>query len=329
MESRYNKYSSNDGEEVMTRTKKNRRLYHEINELEADSFDVNSNAVLLSNNGTVIDIDKLKDMLDKKYREKPRKSNPLATVDENEENQRINLDETRQYDINEILNKAREEKEDDYEVERLKKLRNTQVDILNELNIDNMKKVEYEDEEESEIKAVSDEEREKLKTLIDTINLTEETNAVKSIDPLDILSELKGDDDETKVEGVSDFTKEIIRQAKLEAAKEIAEERKQAMKEQVLEEKKIEGEKAKKELEDIEEETKEIKKDGKEGKIDKSFYTTSTMFKKGDFDDDFGDLKDEITATKVIVRILIIVVILAFIFGVVFLLNRILEWGLF
>ena len=52
------------------------------------------------------------------------------------------------------------------------------------------------------------------------------------------------------------------------------------------------------------------------------------MIKQDDFDD-FGDLKEDITATKVVVKILIVVVIIAFICGVVFLLNQILDWGLF
>ena len=52
------------------------------------------------------------------------------------------------------------------------------------------------------------------------------------------------------------------------------------------------------------------------------------MIKQDDFDD-FDDLKEDITATKVVVKILIVVVIIAFICGVVFLLNQILDWGLF
>ena len=182
METRVDKY--NNDTTSMSRTKKNQNLYNEISELQMTSFDVNSNAQVLSNNGTTINVDKLKDMLDKRYRE-DIKRRPLGVIDENEEREEINLDETRAYDINEILSKAREEKQnDDYEVERLKKLRNTQVNILNELNIDSLKKVD-------EVKAVSDDEKDELKTLIDTINLTEETNALKHVedmDPLDLLT---------------------------------------------------------------------------------------------------------------------------------------------
>ena len=117
------------------------------------------------------------------------------------------------------------------------------------------------------------------------------------MDPLDLLGDLKGDDD-TKIEGVSEFTDEITKQSKLQDTKKIEEEK---------------------------EDTKEITKTNN---LDKSFYTDSTKFNTEDFDD-FSDLKNDITATKVVVKILIVVVIIAFICGVVFLLNQILDWGLF
>ena len=301
METRANKYS--DDTTSMSRTKKNQRLYTEISELQMDSFDVNSNSHILSNGGKTIDIDRLKDMLDKRYREDVKKKS-LGSIDEDEEREEIKLAETREYDINEIISKAKENKQNDYEIERLKKLRNTQVDILNQLNIEALNKID------DRVKAVSDDEKDELKSLIDTINLTEETNALKKledVDPFDILSDLKGDDDETKTDGVNQFTEEIIRQAKLEEAKKMVEERKE----------KIDKEKKKEELEDT-----------KTTNLDKSFYTDSTKFNTEDFDD-FKDLKDEMSASKVIIRILIVLIIMAFICGVVFLLNSILNWGLF
>jgi len=292
METRANKYSEETTS--MSRTKKNQNLYNEINELQMDTFDVNSNSQVLSKDGKTIDIDRLKDMLDKKYREDVKKKT-LGEIDADEHREEIKLAETREYDINEILSKAKENKQDDYEVERLKKLRNTQVDILNQLNIDALSKID------DRVKAVSDAEEDELKTLIDTINLTEETNALKQgndMDPLDLLGDLKGDDD-TKIDGVSQLTEEVTKQSKIIDEKEKKEEEKE-----------------------------EVKEVTKTNKLDKSFYTDSTRFNTQDFDD-FSDLKDEITGTKVIIRILIVLIIIAFICGVVFLLNGILNWGLF
>jgi hypothetical protein len=274
MESRANKYNE-DG--LMSRTKKNENLYENVNDTEIDSFDINSNTTILGNNNSTIDIDKLRDMLDKKYREEPHNR---AILDNNEDGpkQEINLDETREYDINTILDKAKENKESDYEVERLKKLRNTQVDILNSLDINNNINDNVDIGNE---KAISNGESQKLLDLINTINITEATQQVGKLDPLDLLSDLKGNDENTVVMGANDN--------------------------------------------DLSQTETDIKGNDQ---IDKSFYTTSNMFTQSDFDD-FNDLKEEVSSTKIIIKILVVVVVIAFIVGVVFLLNRILGWGLF
>lgn len=313
MESRVNKYSTNDNE-VLSRTKKNQRLYSEIGDELNKPYDLNSNSVVLENNPKTIDIDKLKDMLDKQYKEEI-KSKSLASLDGISEVSQINLNETREYDINAILSKAKEERKSDYEEDRLKKLRNTQLDILNGLNIENQKH-----DEEVSI-SVSKEEGNKLKSLIDTINLTEEINQTKAMDPLDLLSELKGNNDETKVDGVQELTQEILKKAQELDTNQIEKVHDELEKELNSDTAKIDN--LTKNLKGIMEESN--KKDL--SKTD-SFYTTSSMITKNDFDD-FSDLKEDITATKVVVKILIVVVILAFICGVVFLLNQILDWGLF
>ena len=313
MESRVNKYSTNDNE-VLSRTKKNQRLYSEIGDELNKPYDLNSNSVVLENNPKTIDIDKLKDMLDKQYKEEI-KSKSLASLDGISEVSQINLNETREYDINAILSKAKEERKSDYEEDRLKKLRNTQLDILNGLNIENQKH-----DEEVSI-SVSKEEGNKLKSLIDTINLTEEINQTKAMDPLDLLSDLKGNNDETKVDGVQELTQEIIKKAQELDTNQIEKVHDELEKELNSDTAKIDN--LTKNLKGIMEESN--KKDL--SKTD-SFYTTSSMITKNDFDD-FSDLKEDITATKVVVKILIVVVILAFICGVVFLLNQILDWGLF
>lgn len=313
MESRVNKYSTNDNE-VLSRTKKNQRLYSEIGDELNKPYDLNSNSVVLENNPKTIDIDKLKDMLDKQYKEEI-KSKSLASLDGISEVSQINLNETREYDINAILSKAKEERKSDYEEDRLKKLRNTQLDILNGLNIENQKH-----DEEVSI-SVSKEEGNKLKSLIDTINLTEEINQTKAMDPLDLLSDLKGNNDETKVDGVQELTQEIMKKAQELDTNQIEKVHDELEKELNSDTAKIDN--LTKNLKGIMEESN--KKDL--SKTD-SFYTTSSMITKNDFDD-FSDLKEDITATKVVVKILIVVVILAFICGVVFLLNQILDWGLF
>lgn len=306
MESRVDKYSNN----VMSRTEKNHHLYEDISETEINSFDVNSNATVLGNNSDVIDVNKLRDMLDKKYREEPKK-NKLSKFDDTSTDIDVKLEETAEYDINAIMDKAKENKEEDYEVERLKKLRNTQFDILNELNLPKL------NSEVEEPKVASKDESEKLMELINTINVTEAINKRKNLndnnennksddmDPLDLFSDLKGHDD-TRIFGAQELQEINSKSQELIDLPLLSDNKT----EKVTDEEYI-GEEPKNEDNDI----------------DKSFYTTSTNLSKTDFDD-FNDLQEEVASTKIIIRILIIIVVLAFIFGLFFILNKTLNWGI-
>ena len=187
MSSRMTKYYD-EPEITNSRYHKNEELYKEISKSELNSYDVKSNATILGDNKNEIDVEKIKKILDTKYNETPkRRSIRLETEELVEEEREI----TKEYDINVILEKAREQKQDNYEEERLKKLRDTQFDILKNLNI-----AEKEDEEE-------DLEEDNLKTLINTIALNEHKNNEDS-SPLDILSDLKGNDDTEVLKGLKE-----------------------------------------------------------------------------------------------------------------------------
>lgn len=282
MESRVDKFN-NTGEVFLSRTKKNASLYKRVNEAELDDFDVNSNtAIIETNNSNTINVDKLRDMLDKKYRETPKKVS-LARIEAEKELAKLNLDETREYDINEILNKAKEEDDSSYEVERLKKLRNTGMDILNGLDITNIHEKDPKSAEEQH-----------LVDLINTINL-KETIAKEGADPLDILSDLKGDDDNTKILGAKEDFGITTKEAPV-----------------------IKGLDSKITKENPQKETLE----------ETSMLTKTNTFTESDFDD-FNDLKEEVASTKIIIKILIVIVVIAFLVGGVFLLNKILNLGLF
>lgn len=186
MSSRMTKYYD-EPEITNSRYHKNEELYKEISKSELNSYDVKSNATILGENKNEIDVEKIKKILDTKYNETPkRKSIRLEDEESPEEEREI----TKEYDINVILEKAREQKQDNYEEERLKKLRDTQFDILKNLNIE-----EKEDEEDLE--------EDNLKTLINTIALNETRNNEDS-SPLDILSELKGNDDTEVLQGLKE-----------------------------------------------------------------------------------------------------------------------------
>lgn len=180
MDSRMDKYYKSLNN-IGKRSQKNEELYKEVNKQTLEDFNVNSNVSVLSDNGTSINLDDLRELLDKKYSSSNKRKKlefDLPNVEED-----IELEKTKEYDINAVLEKAHENKVVDYEKERLKKIRDTQYDILKGLNLKN------EEVEED----VSPEEK-KLMTLINTITANE-LNQENNMNPLDLFEDLKGNED--------------------------------------------------------------------------------------------------------------------------------------
>lgn len=280
MKTRVDKYLEDTENFSPRRVSKNTNLYEEIKNGEIDTFNIGSNAKVIGEHDKQIDLDKIKDILEKNYQETPKKrSVKFETMEE----EIPELEKTKEYDINAILEQAREEKEVDYQKERLKKIRDTQYDILKNLELEAKNKAE-------------EKSKEQLLDLINTINLNEvkqkeeKEEITSDLDPLDILSDLKGEDS-TIVAGAKEFTEEM------------------------------------KALETKEWNTEELKKDENEEKeMDNSFYTNSMTFNKKDFSD-FDDLNEK--GGGIIVKILIIIVFLAIIAGIVLFLNEFLNLGWF
>ena len=332
---------SNTGEFkiVSSRLQKNQELYKEVSNLDIDDFDLNSNVSILGDNTENIDLNEIQEKLSEKYHE-DKKDKGLGN-NEDAPLPKINLDETREYDINSILAKAKEDKEVDYEEDRLKKLRNTQYDILNNLNIDN-KEAEDKKDYSNVVASNREDDEKKLLDLIDTITAKELIKEEENIeidgemDPLDLLSDLRGDDENTRVmaavdldEDYPDESETSISLDELLGNKEIQEEINK------------EPEEDTEEIEEVDEDTQEIPSKKNEEKkelegtknnniVDKddSFFTSSTKFSQSDFDD-FKDLKDDMSVGKVIIRLLIFLLVVAFIVGIVFLANNYLDLGLF
>uniref|UniRef100_UPI003FF0277A hypothetical protein n=1 Tax=Candidatus Ventrenecus sp. TaxID=3085654 RepID=UPI003FF0277A len=275
---------------IPKRVAKNRNLYDEMKNTDLDNFDIASNAKVIGDNNSQIDIDKIKEILEKNYQTPQRRSLKMD-IPEDEE---YVMEKTREYDINSILEAARQEKEVDYEEERLKKVRDTQYDILKNLEL------------EASEKETTKKNKEELLELINTINLNEVQNKAKErmeeealeeeeteteeLNPLNILSDLKGDEN-TVVAGAKEFNEEMAS---------------------------LEEEKAKKEKEEISEAIDED--------VDESFYTNSMSFSKKDFAD-FDDIDEG--GSGIFVKILIVFLVLAIIAGIVLFLNEFLNLGLF
>jgi len=336
-----------------SRLQRNQELYKQVSSLDIEGFDMNSNSKVLDSNVSDIDIDDVKEILEEQYHENPRNKG-LGDTDEINL-PKINLDETREYDINAILEKAKAEKEINYEEDRHRKVN----DVLKDIE-EYTKRAKKSPEEDTSMAGVSSEEE--LQTLIDTINAKELIDEEESLevtgdmDPLDLLSDLKGDDDNTKVLGQlteelgltedlglteetdelspedlealselgDDDTEEIIvEEVEEEEPEEDSTEEQEIVEEDTLEQPVVEEEKV-----DKKESKREKKKKEKALKLENSFIGKTNQFNQEDFDD-FDDLKEDMKITKVIIRILVIIIVLVFIAGLIILANSKFNWGLF
>ena len=101
-----------------SRVRKNANLYKRIDASKIDEVELPKKEELLENNTSTIDVEKLKSMLDKKYRDLENDSRNIdSSVKES-----INLEETREYNLDMALNKARDNDDTDYKIERLIKV---------------------------------------------------------------------------------------------------------------------------------------------------------------------------------------------------------------
>ena len=83
MNSRMDKYTETPI--LKTRTEKNKSLYEQIKTSDIDKFDITSNATVIGEDINKIDIDKVKDMLDKRYRDEYNKRTFKVREEENDD----------------------------------------------------------------------------------------------------------------------------------------------------------------------------------------------------------------------------------------------------
>ena len=212
MSSRVDKYY--DKQEVIgSRLSRNEELYKDINKSELDHFELKSNATVIGESQKSIDVEKIKSILDTHYKDVPKRRT-IRLEEEPKKEITKPIFETKEYDINVILNKAKEDKEDDYNKERAKKLRDTQYDILNNLNLNDY----IEDYEKEDAPQKSN--NEDLQRLIDTITLNEKEVKEASLllpddsddtntNPLDIFEDLKGSENTQTLTGLKEQTEEL------------------------------------------------------------------------------------------------------------------------
>lgn len=306
MQSRMDKYNSSDIA-YKSRTQKNQDLYEDVKTSSLKDFDVNSNFSVIDADADSIDISKLGKILDEKYNEyTPKRRSIEVPAYEEEPIVSQPLVDTKEYDINAILQKAKQGKNVDYNKERLKKVREAQYEILNNLDLE-LKKVE-DAKKNSERKAEED----NLMNLINSITQLEIKNKEESKKKdndsslslfSDLIEESNTEDQEEKLPPMSDVT---------QTQKEIR---------LVV----IDPEKAKEIEKENEEKNSENKEENREEKVEKTLSKLNIDLSSYD---DFSDISKQDTGT-IIIKIIIFIIIIALVVGAVYILNVLLNLGLF
>lgn len=287
MQSRMDRYVNNSS--LTSRVQRNQALYEEVKNTSIEDVNVNSEVSVLGRNSNNIDVGNLKKILDDKYSDDaPRRRSISLTPEEMEEKPVV--PDTKEYDINVILKKAKEGKDIDYNKERLKSVRQTQYEILNNIDLNSKQEVDsYEEKKKAE--------EDNLMELINTITALELKNKNKMDNEvsqaLDLFDDLNDSESEEKEIEKIEFKKDINK--KEDIRKEVSPEKMEEAKQ---------------------EEEKHIEKTLSKIDIDINSY------------EDFNDIEKG-SKSVLILKVMIFLIIILLIIGGIFIVNNMLDLGLF
>ena len=316
METRTDEYTSS-ASVPHSRASRNEQLYKDINKMELQNYEVKSNATVLGDNRRNIDVDKIKSILDTHYNDAPKRRTIAIEEPEREVNNPIF--ETKEYDINVVIDKAKGQKHDDIKEDQNSKLHDTEFNILKNLDLE---------DEEHEERAINPEKSKELETLINTISINEkeiekakqfneekdlkeetkeeiDTSEDNEDTEEDLFASLLGGDDTQVLEGnASELDKDIdnLKTEGININNDLLEEKTAEEIQQELPKKKVE------------------EKDTKQDDIDRSFFTKSNAIKKKDFEE-FEDLSGEEESSNTFVKVFIVILLIVFIIGIIILIK--------
>lgn len=323
----------------MSRVKKNQSIYTNTDMSELSRIRTNNNVSVISDSVKGVDIEKIKRYV-------------YSNDDLDETRKRISLElppeekiivtrkEEKTYDINSVLETARDKREVDYAEDRHRKLNNTQIDILKRIKIKEEQQAAIDDDITGPIDELNTEEK-TLVDLIKNIQINSKNNSKKA----DLLDELMGDSEFTNVippmgeNNVQDSESlknelieitqdlESIKMPDTDFTQEINLEKEMLKKNYSQEEiKRINSD-----LDKLENETDDSNDDTDEKprieKIDDSFYTNSSLFDKSDFEG-FQEIEKEAKKGSVFGKIVMILIILMLLATIFLILNYILDWNI-
>lgn len=313
MQSRMDKYNTEETP-IKSRIQKNKGLYEVVKKSDITDFNVNSNVSIIDTNADNIDVTELSHILDKKYSDTASKRISIEVPEGRLFEYEEPLNDTKEYDINSILEKAKVGKTVDYNKERLKQARVAQYEILSNLDL------ELKRAEENRISSKKKEEEDNLMNLINTITQLElknkeEEKAKETSQALELFTDLSDEggevdeDDRTlpQSEIPENYTKEMTKHET--GAFEI-------------------GEPVEKTQTNILPDAKEVESGGKITRDTHIEETLSKLDIKIDSYDDFSDISKRDTGAFVI-KLIIFVIIIALVIGAAVILNDVLDLGLF
>ena len=311
----------------MSRTKRNQTIYNSTDMSKLSRIKTNTNVSVISDAPKEIDIEKIKNYIYAMDEETERKRVSLELP--KEEEVVVERKEVKDYDINSVLERARDKRETDYEDIRLRKINNTQIDILKDIRIKEEEAAAIDDDITGPIDELNTEE----KTIVDLIQDIQK-HGNKNKNKKELFEDLMAGDDETSVLAPIDEEdgKGDIKDALIDMTRDI-----EAMKlpeNEFTHEINIEKE-ALKQIKRLDE-TDEIEEDKTEEtdvnaprikEIDKSFYTNSMTFNKSDFEG-FEDLEKGVKKSSILTKLAVVFIVLLLLGTIFLILNFALNWNI-
>lgn len=273
---------------TMSRTKKNSNIYSNLDMNDLSRIRTNNNVRVISEAPKQIDIEKIKRYINSKNEgEFERRKRVVLDLPEEEKTEVLET-EPKDYDINTVLERAKESKEASYNSVRYRKINSSEYDILNKIKV-----VEEEYEKDPDITGPINELNTEEKTIVDLINDISKTKVTKKED---LFSDLMGDNENTVcTDPIVDEKKKTNIGLELENISidinSIGKPLDDLTRELMIDKAKLDENirNSPPSIEKIEDEDDNDKMTN----IDKSFFTNSLSFSKGDFESKEDEVEEK------------------------------------
>ena len=175
----------------MSRTKRNQDIYNSTDMSDLSRIKTNTNVSVISDAPKEINLEKIISYVNSMEEGNDEKRKRVSLELPKEEEVVVERREEKDYDINSVLERARDKRESDYEEERHRKLNNTQIDILKNIKI---KEETIETVRDEDITLPIDELDEELNTQEKTIvDLIQNIQSNSSKGKKELFEDLMGD----------------------------------------------------------------------------------------------------------------------------------------